>query len=161
MNLYNIWSVGEFDVLGAATGSTANFTPAAVIAVNDNEETTSGAAITPTCDRIKYTAEANNMTLYSCGNSGSTLSFTEANAYYLTMQTSGCCGTVTPASGWYPANHYVTITATPSLGCYSFYQWTGSGASGRYSGSNNPASVYMNGAITESAAFVHLCAPSP
>jgi hypothetical protein len=35
---------------------------------------------------------------------------------------------------------------------YSFAGWTGSGA-GSYSGTNNPASIRMNGPITENAAF--------
>ena len=35
---------------------------------------------------------------------------------------------------------------------YSFTGWTGSGA-GSYSGTNNPASITMNGPITESASF--------
>jgi len=159
MNLHNVWFVGEYNVLGLGDGSTAEFTPAAAITPNDNEKTTTGTAITPTCDRIVYTAEANNMTLYSCSVVSNTLSFTEANAYYLTMQTSGCCGTVSPSSGWYPAKSSVTITGTPSPGCYSFYEWTGSG-SGSYTGYNNPATVTMKGAITETGDFVHLCAPS-
>ena len=35
---------------------------------------------------------------------------------------------------------------------YSFAGWTGSGT-GSYSGTNNPASITMNGPITENAAF--------
>src|SRR5204863_2905470 len=45
----------------------------------------------------------------------------------------------------------VFIHAMPANG-YSFTTWSGSGT-GSYSGTNNPASITMNGPITESAAF--------
>jgi uncharacterized repeat protein (TIGR02543 family) len=60
-------------------------------------------------------------------------------------------GTVTPASGWRSKGAQVTIRATPSNG-YHFTGWTGSG-NGSYSGANNPASITMNGPITETASF--------
>ena len=70
--------------------------------------------------------------------------------YYLTM-THGTGGTVSPASGWKNSGTAVSITATKASG-YSFSGWTGSGA-GSYSGMNNPASITMNGPITETASF--------
>jgi uncharacterized repeat protein (TIGR01451 family) len=75
--------------------------------------------------------------------------------YYLTM-THGTGGTVSPASGWKNARAVVSITATPTNNTnvsYRFDQWTGTG-SGSYSGTNNPASITMNGPITENAAFI-------
>jgi hypothetical protein len=74
--------------------------------------------------------------------------------YFLTM-TRGTGGTVNPASGWRNAGSTVSISATPTNNTqvsYSFAGWTGSGA-GSYSGTNNPASITMNGPITENAAF--------
>ncbi|MEM0288289.1 MAG: hypothetical protein QXG05_09025, partial [Nitrososphaerota archaeon] len=72
--------------------------------------------------------------------------------YYLTMSASPSSeGSVSPASGWYNAGSQVTITATPNSG-YNFAGWSGSG-SGSYSGSNNPATITMNGPITETANF--------
>jgi cell division septation protein DedD len=74
--------------------------------------------------------------------------------YYLTM-THGTGGTVTPSSGWKNSGSTVSISATPTNNnqvSYSFAGWTGSG-SGSYSGTNNPASITMNGPITENAAF--------
>src|SRR5437899_12901282 len=68
--------------------------------------------------------------------------------YYLTMN-AGTGGTVSPASGWNNSGTNVNISATASND-YSFSSWTGSGT-GSYSGSNNPTSVTMNGAITETA----------
>ena len=74
--------------------------------------------------------------------------------YYLTV-THGSGGNVSPASGWRNSGSVVSITATPSHNrqiSYSFGAWAGTG-SGSYSGTNNPASVTMNGPITEDASF--------
>ena len=74
--------------------------------------------------------------------------------YYLTMS-AGTGGTVTPPSGWRNAGSTVSITATPINNpqmSFHFDAWTGSGV-GSYSGTNNPASITMNGPITENAAF--------
>ncbi len=70
--------------------------------------------------------------------------------YYLTMS-HGTGGTVIPVSGWKNSGTAVSISATPASG-YTFSNWTGSG-SGSYSGTNNPASITMNGPNTENAAF--------
>jgi hypothetical protein len=70
--------------------------------------------------------------------------------YYLTMN-AGTGGTVSPASGWNNGGSVVNISATADGG-YGFSSWTGSGT-GSYSGTNNPASVTMNGPITETASF--------
>ena len=74
--------------------------------------------------------------------------------YFLTM-THGTGGTVKPTSGWRNAGSFVSISATPTNNTqvsYSFGGWTGTGT-GSYSGTNNPASITMNGPITENAAF--------
>ena len=74
--------------------------------------------------------------------------------YYLTMA-HGTGGTVSLASGWRNAGSAVSISATPTNNArvsYSFGGWTGTGTSS-YSGTNNPASITMNGPITENAAF--------
>ncbi len=70
--------------------------------------------------------------------------------YYLTMN-AGTGGTVSPANGWHDIGENVQIAAAPD-GAYSFTSWTGTGA-GSYTGSNNPASVTMNGPVTETATF--------
>src|SRR5947207_2063567 len=67
----------------------------------------------------------------------------------------GTGGTVTPSSGWRNSGTTVSISATATNNTqvsYTFNSWTGSGT-GSYSGTNNPASITMNGPITESAAF--------
>ena len=79
--------------------------------------------------------------------------------YSLTMNvnpTGG--GTTNPAPGtyWYDPGSTVQISATASSG-YSFSSWAGSG-SGSYSGTANPASVTVNGPITETANFAPLTA---
>ena len=69
--------------------------------------------------------------------------------------THGTGGTVSPGSGWKNSGATVSITATPTNNTqvsYSFAGWTGSGT-GSYSGTNNPASITMNGPITENASF--------
>src|SRR5206468_3280786 len=70
--------------------------------------------------------------------------------YYLTMS-HGTGGTTSPASGWKSSGVNVSITATPSTG-YSFSNWTGTGT-GSFSGPTNPASITMNGPISEAATF--------
>jgi len=72
--------------------------------------------------------------------------------YFLTMA-HGTGGSVSPASGWRNGGASISISATPANG-YTFSGWTGTG-SGSYSGTNNPASVTMNGPITETATFTH------
>jgi hypothetical protein len=67
----------------------------------------------------------------------------------------GVGGTVSPASGWKNSAATVSISATPTnnnLVSYSFSAWTGTG-NGSYSGTNNPASITMNGPITENGSF--------
>jgi len=69
--------------------------------------------------------------------------------------TAGTGGTVSPTSRWQNSGTIVSITATPTNNTqvsYSFSGWTGSGT-GSYSGTNNPASITMNGPVTETAAF--------
>ncbi|MGB7926264.1 MAG: proprotein convertase P-domain-containing protein [Pyrinomonadaceae bacterium] len=70
--------------------------------------------------------------------------------HFLTMN-AGAGGIVSPGSGWYGVGTGVAISATPNAG-FSFNSWTGSG-SGSFTGANNPASVMMNGPISETAAF--------
>ena len=82
-------------------------------------------------------------------NSASTIALSYQHQYYLTMN-AGTGGSVTPASGWQNAGAIVTITATTNGGYFT--SWTGTG-SGSFTGTTNPATVTMNGAITESAHF--------
>ncbi len=70
--------------------------------------------------------------------------------YFLTMN-AGTGGTVSPASGWKNSGASGQITATANQR-YTFSNWTVSGT-GSFSGTNNPASIIMNGPITETAAF--------
>ena len=74
--------------------------------------------------------------------------------YHLTM-TAGTGGRVSPASGWKNSGAAVSISATltnNTLVSYTFKGWAGRGT-GSYSGTNNPASITMNGPISEVAAF--------
>jgi uncharacterized repeat protein (TIGR02543 family) len=75
------------------------------------------------------------------------------------LTTSANTGTVSPAGiTSYTLGTQVTITATaPTAGPgerYVFLGWTGSGV-GSYTGSANPATVTMNGNITEAASWEH------
>ena len=84
-----------------------------------------------------------------------TYTATFTTQYYLTM-TAGTGGTVSPTSGWKNSGTIVSVTATPTNNTqvsYSFSGWTGSGI-GSYSGTTNPASITMNGPVTETAAFI-------
>ncbi|HWT02319.1 MAG TPA: Calx-beta domain-containing protein [Pyrinomonadaceae bacterium] len=82
------------------------------------------------------------------GNATYTATF--ATQHFLTMS-AGAGGTVSPASGWHNRGAGVSISATPNSG-FSFGGWTGSG-SGSFTGSTNPASVTMNGPVSETASF--------
>ena len=70
--------------------------------------------------------------------------------YYLTMNT-GPGGSVSPVSDWYDSGTNVDISATAWNG-YTFGTWAGTGGDS-YSGTNNPASVTINGPITQTASF--------
>jgi len=67
-------------------------------------------------------------------------------------------GTLTPANGTYDENSQRTITATPPTSAqgerYVFLGWVGSGQ-GSYTGPNNPATITMQGPITETATWEH------
>lgn len=157
--LYNNWKYMEYNVFGFGGGSTAGFSAGTNISISEQLKTGSGGSITPSCSSGTTTGEKNNLTLSStCKVSNGKTTFWEWGGYYhLTMQTSGS-GTVTPASGYFKSGSNVQITATPAAGCHSFVKWTGSG-SGSYSGTNNPDTITMNGAITETATFDNLCVP--
>lgn len=72
--------------------------------------------------------------------------------YYLDMQdTPSGRGSVTPADGWRNSGSPVTIQATADYG-FGFMSWSGSGT-GSYSGTSNPRSITISGAITEIANF--------
>ena len=70
--------------------------------------------------------------------------------YFLTMS-AGAGGTVSPSSGWFNSGQVVSISAAPHSG-FAFSGWSGSGA-GSFTGTSNPASVTMNGPISETASF--------
>ena len=89
-----------------------------------------------------------------------TANFVSVTQYQLTLASSPSAGgsatTSTATSipgdtGWYDSGTGVSVSATPNSG-YTFGSWSGSGT-GSYSGSNNPASATMSGAITETALF--------
>jgi arylsulfatase A-like enzyme len=82
-----------------------------------------------------------------------TYTATFTTQYYLTM--GGAGGGVSPGSGWKNGGTIISISATPTNNTsvsYNFNGWTGSGT-GSYSGTNNPASIIMNGPVTETANF--------
>jgi hypothetical protein len=83
-------------------------------------------------------------------NSTTTYTANYKTQYYLTVQ-AGTGGAVQPATGWQGAKTSVQISAAPNPN-YAFSAWTGS-SSGSYTGTSNPATVTMNGPITEQAAF--------
>ena len=78
------------------------------------------------------------------------------NEYPLAMSTNH--GTVSPSSGGYDVGSTFSISATAPVVAagerYFWLGWTGSGI-GSYTGMNNPASITMNGAITETASWEH------
>jgi hypothetical protein len=65
-------------------------------------------------------------------------------------------GSVSPVSDWFYSGTNVNISATALYG-YIFGTWAGTGT-GSYSGTNNPASVTVNGPVTQTAGFDPLAA---
>ncbi|MDE1881946.1 MAG: hypothetical protein KGI89_15540 [Euryarchaeota archaeon] len=88
------------------------------------------------------------------GSSAATIAITYTVEDLLTTAVSpASSGTVSPATGWVPDLTPVSLSAGPASG-YAFGSWTGTGATGAYSGSNNPQSITVNGGINETANFV-------
>ncbi len=86
LNLYQNWSIAEFNVFGYGDLSQANFnTPGVSMTINDNEEKSDGTVITPSCNLGGTTGETNNLNIVLsgagvCGVSPSgILSFTESD----------------------------------------------------------------------------------
>ncbi|MDP2182889.1 MAG: hypothetical protein Q8K99_10035, partial [Actinomycetota bacterium] len=73
--------------------------------------------------------------------------------HYLTM-IANTGGSVTPPSGWFNRGQSVVITAIPDSK-YEFSSWSGTG-SGSYSGSGNPRTITIDGAINQTASFIRL-----
>ncbi|MEM3566758.1 MAG: hypothetical protein QXK18_07805, partial [Candidatus Bathyarchaeia archaeon] len=85
-------------------------------------------------------------------NAPSSITWNWKTQYYLTMQANPSGGgSVNPGSGWYDSGTQVQISASANSG-YQFASWSGSG-SGSYTGSANPATITVNGPITETANF--------
>ena len=84
-------------------------------------------------------------------NASTTFTADFTTLFYLSLN-AGAGGSVSPANLWTNSGAAVRISATPSNG-FAFRGWTGSG-DGSYSGGNNPASVSMNGPVTQEAAFL-------
>ncbi|HVP22427.1 MAG TPA: hypothetical protein VMS77_00790 [Conexivisphaerales archaeon] len=105
-----------------------------------------------------YSGSSSSHTIYM--NNPITETANYGSQYYLTMGTTGSGrGTVSPGSGYYDPGTQVQISATPAQGCNSFTSWTGTGG-GSYSGTDNPASITMNGNIVETAHFINGCRPT-
>jgi len=82
--------------------------------------------------------------------SAGTMSFVYLHQYKLGFKSS-TGGRVAPGSSWQNATASVEIQANPNP-TYSFLSWIGSGP-GSYTGTNNPATIIMNGPINETASF--------
>jgi len=81
-----------------------------------------------------------------------TISFMYEHQYHLSMNTNPPTeGTVTPKSGWQNSGASVSIQATPNTN-FAFVSWTGSGT-GSFTGTGNPATITLNGPISETAKF--------
>jgi hypothetical protein len=63
-------------------------------------------------------------------------------------------GSIAPASGWYPDDAQVVLTALPAAG-YRFVTWEGTGT-GNYSGTSDPANLTVGGPVTEVANFTRV-----
>jgi hypothetical protein len=97
-----------------------------------------------------YTGPYNPAVVVVDGPLTETAHFTPVPVYTLTMAADSG-GTVTPQTGDYEEGTVVPIAATADLG-FEFTGWTGTGP-GSYTGTATPASVTVNGPLTETAHF--------
>lgn len=81
LNLYQQWSLAEFNVFGFISGSRAQFNAGTSITVQNSLYDSSGNPITPAspCQNNGQTGETNNLYLGSCSSSSSGIVFTEAS----------------------------------------------------------------------------------
>jgi len=77
INLYLNWHQSEFNVIGDASGSQANFNPGTTITVSDGLTDQSGNPIASTCANAGTTGETNNLYLQPCSGGSSGISFVE------------------------------------------------------------------------------------
>lgn len=80
-----------------------------------------------------------------------TANFLTQYALTLVAARGGTVSADPPSVQWYNGGAAVQLTATSSTGC-SFASWRGSGV-GSYSGTNNPASITVNGPVCDTAYF--------
>jgi uncharacterized repeat protein (TIGR02543 family) len=97
-----------------------------------------------------YTGQAAWQPIMILGPITQTANFVFPQTWPVTMN-AGAGGTVSPSSGDYPNGQPLTITALPAPG-YAFKVWSGSGQ-GSYNGAMNPATILVNGPITQGALF--------
>jgi photosystem II stability/assembly factor-like uncharacterized protein len=96
-------------------------------------------------------------TVSPTGNATYTATF---KVQFVLTVTAGAGGTASPVGGWTDGGSLVSVTASPDSG-YSFDSWSGTG-SGSYTGARNPATVTLNGPITQQANFrVGTSPPTP
>jgi len=83
------------------------------------------------------------------------INITYARQYYVNFVIDPSVGGyIAESSGWYNTSSTVFIRAIPYQG-YLFSSWIGTG-NGSYSGVSNPASITINGPITEEANFIKI-----
>jgi hypothetical protein len=169
LGLSNDWTNFEFNVFGWENGDGAIFSDNGVTPFALTVQTSSSLPLnTVGClSQSSGTAEYNNMKLSpACSTDGlGGVTFSESLGYHLTMNFG--VGGGSPSSGWYYSTQiYANPTAdcNPSLGEYIFTSWSGSG-SGSYTGSNDPQTITLSGAVSETAQYtwynVKHCPQSP
>jgi hypothetical protein len=108
---------------------------------------------------VEYATNSTGGTFSVQGNSV-VLDATYATLYYLTLSVSTAGeGQVSPASGWYVAGTEVNLSAIP-VSRYVFASWTGSGEAS-YTGGADPATITMQGPVSEAASFDPAPVPTP
>ncbi len=141
------WSV---DVGGISISSTAS-----TITFNETNGTYPYRIETPISGGtgVQYVVTSSASGNITVGTKPVTEPVTYGTQYYLTMGASPSgSATLSPANGWENSGASVSISATPKSG-YTFRSWSGEG-SGNYTGGANPASVTMNGPVSEVANLV-------
>src|SRR6185503_17740234 len=97
-------------------------------------------------------------TISHTASPGSAITYTaNFTTQHLLTTNAGNGGVLSPAGGFFNSGQTVNISATANTG-YNFSGWTGTGT-GSFTGTSNPASVTMNGPVTETANFTAVFNP--
>jgi len=145
LNLYQQWTLAEFNVVGYINGSQAQFNTGTSITVQTAISDSNGNAITPApCVNNGQTGETNNLNLLSCSTSSSGILFTESSFDYSIFAAPSDSTVLSGDS----TSYSVTLTTTTGPSDVVSLSVTGLPTGGTYSFTTNPVTPTSSGFTT-------------